>query len=218
MRRYVELTPAIPLVVANPGITILATRFALPCSQQGLHRSAFYREVMRRQGWRHAAALCFWGRAGAPFPMFVLTLCRSEGRPDFSDADLAALAELHPFLAPAVGRAYEMSAAPVAASGRAASRRSRTARLLGALTRSEREVALVVSEGVSNAEAAERLGKTVHAVKFLLHRIYDKLGVTNRTRLVLLLHGGFQHRDQNSARVLRRAASAGLRRPRSADS
>jgi DNA-binding NarL/FixJ family response regulator len=35
------------------------------------------------------------------------------------------------------------------------------------LTESEREVALVVAEGLSNEEAAARLGTTIHAVKFL---------------------------------------------------
>lgn len=62
---------------------------------------------------------------------------------------------------------------------------------LAALTEAEREVALIVARGVSNDEAAERLGKTVHAVKFLLHRVYRKLSVPNRARLALLLgpHG-----------------------------
>jgi DNA-binding CsgD family transcriptional regulator len=54
------------------------------------------------------------------------------------------------------------------------------------LTESEREVAFVVAEGLSNEEAAARLGKTIHAVKSLLHRTYEKLGVSNRARLSLL--------------------------------
>ena len=49
----------------------------------------------------------------------------------------------------------------------------------------EREVALVVAQGLSNEETAERLGKTVAAVKFLLHRVYKKLGVANRAKLAL---------------------------------
>jgi DNA-binding CsgD family transcriptional regulator len=44
------------------------------------------------------------------------------------------------------------------------------------LTRAERAVALVLMEGVSNQEIADRLAKSFDAVKFLLHRIYQKTG------------------------------------------
>src|ERR1044071_6687087 len=53
MRRYAELTPAIPLVMSNPGLKILSTRTDLPGSTAEIRRTAFYREVMRPQGWRH---------------------------------------------------------------------------------------------------------------------------------------------------------------------
>jgi hypothetical protein len=51
MRRYAELTPAIPLVLANRGIKILPTRTGLPGPISKLRRTAFYREIMRPQGW-----------------------------------------------------------------------------------------------------------------------------------------------------------------------
>lgn len=57
------------------------------------------------------------------------------------------------------------------------------------VTAAERDVALAVTEGLSNQEIADRLGKTVHAVKFLLHRIYQKAGVPGRARLIALLRG-----------------------------
>ena len=53
MRRYVELTPALPIAKANCGIKIILTRTSLPLSTAKLQRSAFYREVMQLQGWRH---------------------------------------------------------------------------------------------------------------------------------------------------------------------
>jgi DNA-binding CsgD family transcriptional regulator len=46
-----------------------------------------------------------------------------------------------------------------------------------------------VATGISNEEAAERLGKTIHAIKFLLHRVYRKSGVANRAELALCLSG-----------------------------
>ena len=308
MRRYIELTPAIPLVTANPGVKVLATRFAITASESELHRTPFYREIMQRQGWRHGAVLCFWTVPCAAFPIFVLTMYRTEGHPDFNDDELAVLEHLHPFLAPAVSRFHEISASDAVLEGIATALRhvspgivvldwqlrvvcatkagrrscaewnrmstprcatsprdplpvpgfllqicdelrqelasvmrqqrepnpqrryvshpdsldvgasvtaiclgaalaepsfviefedpgrcpahvSDTASLLAHLTKSESEVAFVVAQGLSNEEAAERLGKTVHAVKFLLHRVYQKLGVRNRARLSLLLRG-----------------------------
>jgi DNA-binding CsgD family transcriptional regulator len=310
MRRYVELTPAIPLVVGNPGIKVLATRFALPASDEELQRTAFFREIMQRQGWRHGAVLCFWGEPLGSFPICVFTLYRTQGQPDFSDKELALLEHLHAFLAPAVTRFHLVSASAAISDGMALALRRLShavivldwqmrivhtsvgarrccaewnrigsqrpaagvrdgrslpdclllacrelreelsavlhqdgdcptqrrrwivnpsaprlqasvtiicqaagiaepsfviefdvpsdesmqddrsaATVLTRLTPSEREVARVISQGLSNEEAAERLGKTVHAVKFLLHRIYGKLDVENRVKLSLLLAG-----------------------------
>jgi amino acid adenylation domain-containing protein len=50
-----------------------------------------------------------------------------------------------------------------------------------ALTPREREVLRLISAGLTNRGVAERLGVTVHAVKFHLHSIYRKLDVSNRT-------------------------------------
>ncbi|HEX6322925.1 MAG TPA: helix-turn-helix transcriptional regulator [Vicinamibacterales bacterium] len=55
------------------------------------------------------------------------------------------------------------------------------------ITGAEREVAAALAEGLSNQEIADRLGKTIHAVKFLLHRIYHKTGIANRVGLVARL-------------------------------
>jgi DNA-binding CsgD family transcriptional regulator len=267
MRRYVQLTPAIGLVAAHPGVKILATRFALTSSDAALQQTAFYREVMRRQGWRHGAVLCFWADPPTT-PIFVLSLYRVEQQRDFSDAELAQLESLHGFLAPAVARFHEISASHAIAEGiatalrhvprgivvldwqlrvelrhdlqstmrqhagdhaqrrrhvsppgisglsasvtvicltaaiaepsfviefqggvRSPHRAGTVVSVLAPLTVAEREVAMVVAGGLSNEEAAERLGKSVDAVKFLLHRVYKKLSVPNRARLMLLVRG-----------------------------
>jgi DNA-binding CsgD family transcriptional regulator len=51
----------------------------------------------------------------------------------------------------------------------------------------EREVAMLVGEGSSNDEIADRLGKSVLTVKKQLHSVYAKLGVPNRGRLIAWL-------------------------------
>ena len=52
---------------------------------------------------------------------------------------------------------------------------------LGKLSRRETEVLAMASTGMTNAQMADRLNVTVHAVKFHLASIYRKLGVGNRT-------------------------------------
>lgn len=52
---------------------------------------------------------------------------------------------------------------------------------LVALTPRELEVLQVIAFGLTNAEAAQRLHLSVHAIKFHLASIYRRLGVANRT-------------------------------------
>ena len=62
--------------------------------------------------------------------------------------------------------------------------------LLRKMTPAERVVASVLAEGLSNQEIADRLGKSIHAVKFLLHRIYHKTGIASRAGIVAMLRDG----------------------------
>gem|GEM_PF-567841 len=59
--------------------------------------------------------------------------------------------------------------------------------LLARLSACERELALLVCEGHSNARVARQLGKSAHTIKAQLHSIFDKLRVKNRSKLVALL-------------------------------
>ncbi len=54
------------------------------------------------------------------------------------------------------------------------------------LTTRERQIVLVLSEGLSNKEIARRLRLTEGTVKVHLHNIYQKLGIANRTALAVL--------------------------------
>jgi DNA-binding CsgD family transcriptional regulator len=317
-----ELTPALPVAIANPGIKILATRTVMPLSAAELHRSAFYREIMRPEGWRHAVALCFWGDPCAESPVFVTTAYRGEGRRDFSDEEIASLESIYPFLDCAVNRLYEREAAKTVRDGMAMAVRDRTrgfaildrglvlvqansvayelcaawaddqaerhtespssawqlppvlraacdemhcewqslvrddpdavgitrhrrvvhdripglaaaitmvcrntglaeptfvleldrrvhgvaldtpdgsVPVLQKMTAAERAVAMVLADGFSNQEIADQLGKTVDAVKFLLHRIYHKTGIPSRAALVAVMrsrqNGSRNHRQ-----------------------
>jgi two-component system nitrate/nitrite response regulator NarL len=55
------------------------------------------------------------------------------------------------------------------------------------LTERERQIILVLSEGITNKEIGRRLGLTEGTVTVHLHR---KLGIANRTALAVLAHTG----------------------------
>jgi DNA-binding CsgD family transcriptional regulator/PAS domain-containing protein len=294
-KRHHELTPAVRLVTATPGIKILPTSTGLTLSDDELCQTDYYREVMAVQGWRHAVALCFWNDPPAAFPILVFGVQRKEGRVDFSDGELKTLEMVHGFMEPAVlrfceramarslsdalaalvphaspgvvvvnsamqiasanqsalalfrkkrglrvaivehcrrmneerlsvlqadsvsgGRAYRCERAIDDSAGvigitmfchdadglsdpsflveiNAAGRRANGGDLMNAvrglpgLTAAEQDVVLALAGGHSNQEIADRLGKSVQAVKFLLHRIYMKTGISNRTALVAAL-------------------------------
>jgi two-component system, NarL family, nitrate/nitrite response regulator NarL len=57
---------------------------------------------------------------------------------------------------------------------------------LAPLTPRERAIARLVARGMRNKEVAEELGLTEGTVKVWLHRIYEKLGISNRTELAIL--------------------------------
>jgi DNA-binding NarL/FixJ family response regulator len=59
---------------------------------------------------------------------------------------------------------------------------------LACLTEREREVALAVGRGLSNAEIAGELYHSVPTVKAHDSRLLDKLQVTNRVQLAILVH------------------------------
>lgn len=66
---------------------------------------------------------------------------------------------------------------------------SRTAEArLALLTDREREVALAVGRGLSNAEIARELHLSVPTVKAHVSRLFEKLQVTNRVQIAILVH------------------------------
>ena len=59
---------------------------------------------------------------------------------------------------------------------------------LACLTDRERDVALAVGRGLSNAEIAAELYLSVPTVKAHVSRLFDKLQVTNRVQIAILVH------------------------------
>ena len=63
-----------------------------------------------------------------------------------------------------------------------------SARVHDSLTSRERQIVLVLAEGITNKEIARRLRLTEGTVKVHLHNIYQKLGISNRTALAIRAH------------------------------
>jgi DNA-binding NarL/FixJ family response regulator len=73
----------------------------------------------------------------------------------------------------------------VAASDR---RRSDAEARLSALTDREREVALAIGRGLSNADISRELYLSVPTVKAHVSRVLDKLGADNRVQIAIVVH------------------------------
>jgi DNA-binding NarL/FixJ family response regulator len=91
--------------------------------------------------------------------------------------------EGEPMLSPSVTRRLIEQVAPPDSS-----RTSRAQERLACLTERERDVALAVGRGLSNAEIASELYLSVPTVKAHVSRLFEKLAVTNRVQIAIVVH------------------------------
>jgi DNA-binding NarL/FixJ family response regulator len=75
---------------------------------------------------------------------------------------------------------------------RASERRRAAAQRLATLTDREREVAVAVGTGASNAEVAASLYMSEATVKAHVSRLFTKLGVANRVQIAIVVHDADQ--------------------------
>ena len=85
------------------------------------------------------------------------------------------------FLADCVQIAHEAPAEPANPPNNTQIRNSEKLPLFSKLTRREKQVLRLVSQGESNKTIASKLGITEHTVKLHMHNVSGKLGVNNRT-------------------------------------
>lgn len=93
---------------------------------------------------------------------------------------IRTVAKGEPVLSPSV--THQVIAA---ATGRHEPRRPEAERELATLTEREREIAIEVARGTSNAEIADRLYVSVATVKANITRIFAKLGTDNRVHVAM---------------------------------
>ena len=99
-------------------------------------------------------------------------------------AAIRKVAAGEPMLSPSVTRTLMHRVRQDGSAGRAARAEER----LGRLTDRERDVALAVGRGLSNAEIAAELYLSVPTVKAHVSRLFDKLALTNRVQIAILVH------------------------------
>lgn len=97
---------------------------------------------------------------------------------------LRAVAAGDPMLSPSVTRSLIERVRAGGVDDRAAAAQARFERL----TDREREVALCVGRGLSNAETAAELFLSVPTVKAHVSRLFDKLEATNRVQIAICIH------------------------------
>ena len=99
-------------------------------------------------------------------------------------AAIRRVASGDPMLSPSVTRTLIQRVRTDGAGHRSAQAEERVA----TLTSREREVALAVARGLGNAEIAGELYLSLPTVKAHVSRLYDKLEVTNRVQIAILVH------------------------------
>ena len=93
-----------------------------------------------------------------------------------------------PMLSPSVTRTLIRRLRGDAADDSNAVRAAGAEARLALLTQRERDVALAVGRGLSNAEIASDLYLSVPTVKAHVSRLFDKLAVTNRVQIAICVH------------------------------
>ncbi|HEX5861027.1 MAG TPA: response regulator transcription factor [Nocardioides sp.] len=99
-------------------------------------------------------------------------------------AAIRRVASGDPMLSPSVTRTLIQRVRDEGAGPRSAHAEAR----LALLTAREREVARAVARGLSNTEIGGELYLSVPTVKAHVSRLYDKLQVTNRVQIAILVH------------------------------
>ena len=132
-------------------------------SERAKRRHPWYAEVMRPICQEHECKVLLPAPAGVTRGFYFV---RNAGSRDFDERDRAVLNALRPHLE-GVRRRWEQRRASAAG-----------------LTARERELLLLLRDGLTNQEIAERLVISTGTVRTHLENIFDKLGVHTRTAAV----------------------------------
>jgi DNA-binding NarL/FixJ family response regulator len=143
---------------------------ALPDAPRVIVLTTFDTDDMVLQALR-AGAAGFLLKDTPPERLVAAVLAAADGEPTLSPSVMTQL----------IARVSAEVPDPAVRPGSAAQR-------VASLTDREREVAVVLARGLSNAEIAAELYLSVPTVKTHLSRILDKLGAANRVQAAIAVH------------------------------
>ena len=149
--------------------------------QEELAEAELFNDFLRRDGLHWGLNLFAWFDGEN---IGDLRIWRGEHRDNFSDHELALLELVRPAFTVALARARDDTGVAKAADEPPP---EGPGGVFGRLTRREREVVELVVEGLLDKEIAQRLGISYTTVRTHLDRSFQKLGVSNRSRLARLV-------------------------------
>ncbi|WP_321910825.1 MULTISPECIES: helix-turn-helix transcriptional regulator [unclassified Paraburkholderia] len=138
-------------------------------------------ELLRADGLHASADLFIWSGEENLDHLRVRRGKRSE---PFSDRERVLFDLLRPAFIAALARSRAQAAHAQPTQGETSAADNEA---ISRLTRRERDVVALVVEGLLDKEIAERLGISYTTVRTHLDRSFQKLGVTNRSRLARLV-------------------------------
>jgi DNA-binding CsgD family transcriptional regulator len=122
-------------------------------------------------------------------PELVIGIAVNRSSHDFSERDRTLLDLLRPHLVQAYRNAAERATLRDRAEEAERALWSAPARQLAGLTRREHDVLVLVAEGKTNPQIAQRLRLSSRTVQKHLEHIYEKLEVRSRTAAAMMLLG-----------------------------
>lgn len=122
-------------------------------------------------------------------PVLVIGIAVNRFRHDFSERDRALLDLVRPHLIQAYRNAAERTTFRQRAEIAERALWSAPARELSTLTCREHDVLVLVADGKTNPQIAEKLRLSARTVQKHLEHVYEKLGVRSRTAAAMMLRG-----------------------------
>lgn len=108
-----KLNPFSPFIEANRGVKFYRFAEVLPPRAEFV-RSEFYRRFAAAEGWDKGVSALYWSRREVTA---MFSLYRGPEQPDFTDAELALLRHLHPFVGTAIARVRRLHTERLARRG-----------------------------------------------------------------------------------------------------
>lgn len=99
-----KLNPFSPFIEGNRGVKFYRFSEILP-DRAAFMRTEFYRRFARPEGWDKGVSALYWSRREVTA---MFSLYRAPAEPEFSDAEMALLRYLHPFIGTAILRVQRL--------------------------------------------------------------------------------------------------------------